>query len=163
MKNEKPKLRRERHPMPDFVLKSITRANLLKAYESRPPYQQNDYIGWITQAKRKETREARLAQMLDELRRGDAYMKMAYRPKWLEEAARRSKEWDENPSLGVPGEAVLRELRQKLIGELDAPAGRDVEKTWIVESEHRYAAFQRGELEALPGDEVMARVRQRIK
>ena len=45
-----------------------------------PPYQRNDYIGWIAGAKREETRRKRLSQMLDELRGGDRYMKMAYRP-----------------------------------------------------------------------------------
>lgn len=53
----------------------------MAAYKARPPYQQNDYIGWITRAKLEATRNKRLAQMLDELERGDAYMKMAYRPK----------------------------------------------------------------------------------
>ena len=56
-------------------------SQLSDAYENRPPYQQNDYIGWITDAKRQETREARLAQMLDELRRRDVYMKMPYKAK----------------------------------------------------------------------------------
>ncbi len=73
--------RRERHPMPDFVLKALRKTNLFDAYEARPPYQQNDYIGWITQAKREETREVRLAQMLDELAQGDRYMKMPYKSK----------------------------------------------------------------------------------
>jgi hypothetical protein len=46
--------------------------------ESDISYQQNDYIGWITRAKRDSTRQQRIDQMLDELTRGDAYMKMAY-------------------------------------------------------------------------------------
>ncbi len=53
----------------------------MDAYRARPDYQQNDYIGWITRAKREETQQRRLQQMLDELRRGDTYMKMTYRPK----------------------------------------------------------------------------------
>ena len=73
--------KRERHPMPDFVLESLKNSQLSDSYENRPPYQQNDYIGWITDAKRQETRDARLAQMLDELRRGDVYMKMSYKAK----------------------------------------------------------------------------------
>lgn len=71
--------KRERHPMPDDVLKALEQDNLFAAYRSRPPYQQNDYIGWVTSAKRAEKRNARLAQMLEELRRGDLYMKMAYK------------------------------------------------------------------------------------
>ena len=72
--------KRERHPMPDDILNAIETANLFDAYEERPPYQQNDYIGWISDAKRSVTKAARLAQMLDELRSGDRYMKMAYKP-----------------------------------------------------------------------------------
>jgi hypothetical protein len=71
--------KRERHPMPDYVLNALEAENLFEAYESRPPYQQNDYVGWLSDAKREETRATRLAQMLDELRSGDRYMKMAYR------------------------------------------------------------------------------------
>ena len=80
MAKRAPATKRERHPMPDYVLKALEQENLFEAYESRPPYQQNDYVGWITDAKRDETRTARLTQMLDELRRGDRYMKMAYKP-----------------------------------------------------------------------------------
>ena len=73
--------KRERHPMPENILDSLKKAKLFDAYSKRPPYQQNDYIGWITSAKRSETQAARLAQMLDELRRGDIYMKMPYKTK----------------------------------------------------------------------------------
>ncbi|MBI5178444.1 MAG: YdeI/OmpD-associated family protein [Nitrospinae bacterium] len=60
---------------------ALNKRGLADAYRARPPYQRNDYIGWITRAKREETRQKRLTQMLDELARGDRYMKMAYRPK----------------------------------------------------------------------------------
>jgi uncharacterized protein YdeI (YjbR/CyaY-like superfamily) len=56
----------------------------MDAYLNRLPYQQNDYIGWITRAKLKETKEKRLAQMLDKLKNGDSYMGMAYKAKPLE-------------------------------------------------------------------------------
>jgi hypothetical protein len=36
--------------------------------------------GWIGRAKRSSTRQKRLEQMLEELKRGDRYMKMRYRP-----------------------------------------------------------------------------------
>lgn len=75
------RLKRPRHPMPAFVREALVRRNLLDAYHSRPAYQQNDYIGWISRAKLRETKEKRLAQMLDELFRGDVYMKMAYQPR----------------------------------------------------------------------------------
>ena len=73
--------RREKHPMPEDVLTALEQENLFEAYSSRPPYQQNDYVGWITDAKRPETRASRLAQMLDDLTKGDRYMKMPYKPK----------------------------------------------------------------------------------
>ncbi len=53
----------------------------MEKYKVRPPYQQNDYIGWITRAKRPETREKRLKQMIDELYSGNAYMGMKYNGK----------------------------------------------------------------------------------
>lgn len=72
-------LKRPRHPMPPFVRRALLDAGLMEAYRLRPAYQQNDYVGWIRRAKREETRQRRLAQMLDELERGDRYMKMSYR------------------------------------------------------------------------------------
>ena len=73
------RLTRSVHPTPEFVRKALDEAGLWEAYRARPAYQQNDYIGWITRARRPETQFRRLEQMLDELRRGDAYMKMPYR------------------------------------------------------------------------------------
>ena len=70
---------RARHPMPKYIGEALAESKLAEAYRERPPYQQNDYIGWITRAKRPETQAKRLAQMLDELAAGDRYMKMPYR------------------------------------------------------------------------------------
>jgi len=67
--------------MPSFVRKALTENGVMEAYRLRPAYQQNDYLGWMARAKLEPTRQRRLAQMLDELARGDRYMKMAYRPK----------------------------------------------------------------------------------
>lgn len=72
-------LQRPRYAMSDFVREALEARGLMGQYERRPAYQQNDYLGWITQAKREETVQKRLAQMLDELERGDTYMKMRYR------------------------------------------------------------------------------------
>lgn len=74
-------LKRPRYPMPEFVFEALHERSLMDAYNARPPYQQNDYIGWITRAKREQTIQKRLNQMLDELQRGDKYMKMPYRQK----------------------------------------------------------------------------------
>jgi uncharacterized protein YdeI (YjbR/CyaY-like superfamily) len=69
--------------MPAFVRQALTKHGLMKAYRSRPAYQQNDYIGWIARAKQKGTQEKRLSQMLDELKLGGVYMKMDWRPRQL--------------------------------------------------------------------------------
>ena len=73
-------LTREIYPMPDFVERALRSRRLMRAYRSRPPHQQNDYIGWIKRAKLPETKQKRLDQMLDELEQGHAYMKMAWSP-----------------------------------------------------------------------------------
>lgn len=69
--------------MPDFVRQALVKHKLKDAYHNRPPYQQNDYVGWITRAKQVVTQKRRLEQMLDELVHGDSYMGMAWRPKRL--------------------------------------------------------------------------------
>jgi len=66
--------------MPPFVEEALRKSGLSDAYYERPAYQQNDYLGWIQRAKRPETRQRRLRQMLDELRRGGVYMKMNHPP-----------------------------------------------------------------------------------
>ena len=65
--------------MPAFIHEALERAGLTAAYDERPDYQRNDYISWITRGVREDTRQRRLAQMLDELRAGDVYMRMAWR------------------------------------------------------------------------------------
>ena len=70
---------RPENPMPGFVRRALMDRSLLDAYEARPWYQRNDYLRWITRAKREETVHRRLEQMLDELERGDVYMKMPYK------------------------------------------------------------------------------------
>lgn len=72
---------RPRYPMPDFIREALESRGVLEAYRARPPYQQNDYIGWITRAKRIETQQKRMNQMLEELEKGDVYMNMAWQPK----------------------------------------------------------------------------------
>ena len=76
------RLKRPRYKMPAFIRQALVKGKLMEAYRNRPAYQQNDYLGWITRAKRQETQEKRLAQMLEELARGgDRYMNMVYRAK----------------------------------------------------------------------------------
>jgi putative addiction module component (TIGR02574 family) len=55
------------------------------------------------------------------------------------------------------------ELVRALIDDLDPGKDPDVEKLWLEEAERRYAQYLRGEVEAIPGDEVMAEARKRLK
>ncbi len=66
--------------MPDDIAERLYRAGVMEDYEARPRYQRNDYLGWIGRAKREETRESRINQMIAELRDGGVYMKMGHRP-----------------------------------------------------------------------------------
>jgi uncharacterized protein YdeI (YjbR/CyaY-like superfamily) len=65
--------------MPDFFRDALNACGLMDAYRARPPYQQNDYIGWITRAKQEATKQKRLNQMLDELEKGGVYMGMKWK------------------------------------------------------------------------------------
>lgn len=73
------RLTRQINEMPDDIRQALEKGGVMRTYRSRPPYQQNDYVGWITRAKLPATRAKRLAQMLDELERGGVYMHMTWR------------------------------------------------------------------------------------
>lgn len=75
---KKSTLKRAENPMPPFVQEALDNHQLMDAYKARPSYQQNDYLGWISRAKLDATRQKRLNQMLDELKGGKKYMKMAW-------------------------------------------------------------------------------------
>lgn len=72
------RMKREIHEMPQDVTQVLNERGLMQAYNARPAYQQNDYVGWITRAKREETRLKRLNQMLGELEAGGVYMRMKW-------------------------------------------------------------------------------------
>ena len=71
-------LTRPFQPMPGFVRDAIKERGLLDKYDERPAYQRNDYLLWINEAIREETKQKRLEQMLDELERGGVYMRMKW-------------------------------------------------------------------------------------
>jgi len=75
------KMTRRVYDLPDYVTAALDESGLWERYRARPPYQRNDYIGWITRGKREETRQKRLTQMLEELQSGDAYMGRGYNAK----------------------------------------------------------------------------------
>lgn len=54
-------------------------------------------------------------------------------------------------------------LARILIEGLDPTLDSEVEQVWIAEAQRRYQAYLNGELEALPGDEVMAKARSRLQ
>ena len=66
--------------MPDDVEQELTEAGVLADYRARPFYQRNDYLSWIRRAKRLDTRQKRIRQMIDELDRGGVYMRMDHPP-----------------------------------------------------------------------------------
>ena len=63
-------------------------------------------------------------------------------------------------SLPLNEKAALARL---LIEELDSSVDADADQLWIAEAQRRYDAYLKGKLEAVPGDDVMARARNRIK
>lgn len=66
--------------MPDDVQQELEGRGLIDAYEQRPFYQRNDYLSWISRAKRIDTRRRRIDQMLEELEEGGVYMGMDHPP-----------------------------------------------------------------------------------
>lgn len=54
-------------------------------------------------------------------------------------------------------------LARILIEGLDPAVDRDADQLWIAEAQRRYQAYLKGEIEAHSGDEVMTRVRNRLK
>ena len=74
------KPKRPKNPMSTLVRNALNERGLMEAYRARPPYQRNDYLGWIAEAKLDATKQKRLDQMLEELAGGSSYMKMAWKP-----------------------------------------------------------------------------------
>jgi hypothetical protein len=72
--------KRPRHNMPIGIRAALTRRGLMAAYNARPAYQRNDYLGWIAMAERDATKAKRTEQMLRELERGGVYMGMKHAP-----------------------------------------------------------------------------------
>jgi hypothetical protein len=78
---------RPRHKMPAPIKAALQKHGVLAAYNRRPAYQRNDYLGWIAQAKTDATKAKRTAQMLNELERGGVYMGMQHAPSAKAKAA----------------------------------------------------------------------------
>jgi hypothetical protein len=78
MTSKKSQLKRPLNRMPSWIRQAIVDAGVMEQYRHRPPYQRNDYLGWIISAKLESTRQRRLDQMLRELESGDTYMNMPW-------------------------------------------------------------------------------------
>ena len=50
-------------------------------------------------------------------------------------------------------------LIRLLIGELDGPPDRDIEKAWIAEAKRRHQELIEGRVKGIPGEQVFANVR----
>ena len=74
-------LSRPINPMPDDVAEALDARGLHAAFDARPAYQRNDWMGWITRAKKAGTRARRIEEMLAELAAGHGYMGMAWHPR----------------------------------------------------------------------------------
>ncbi len=59
--------------------RALLAADLMDRYLDRPAYQRDDYLLWIASAKREDTRNRRIAQMLKELEAGGVYMRIPWR------------------------------------------------------------------------------------
>ena len=66
-----------------------------------------------------------------------------------------------------PRRRVPREERERLVDELleslNEPASTELDAAWAAEIERRLAAYDRGEVQALPAEEVFARARALAK
>ncbi|HYD73558.1 MAG TPA: YdeI/OmpD-associated family protein [Candidatus Binatia bacterium] len=83
--------KRPRHKMPARIKAALSKRGVLKAYNARPAYQRNDYLGWIAQGKTDATQAKRTNQMLSELDRGGVYMGMKHGASAKKRTARKAK------------------------------------------------------------------------
>ncbi|MBA3485730.1 MAG: YdeI/OmpD-associated family protein [Lysobacter sp.] len=67
--------------MPAPVRLALETHQVMDAYLARPEFQRHGYLDWIARARLDRTRGNRLQQVLDELGRGNCYMRMAWRPR----------------------------------------------------------------------------------
>ena len=54
-------------------------------------------------------------------------------------------------------------LALALVESLEPEDEGDIAEAWRVEAERRYEQFKRGEVQPIPGDEVFARIRSRLR
>jgi len=54
-------------------------------------------------------------------------------------------------------------LALALVESLEPEDEGDIAEAWRIEAERRYEQYKRGEVQAIPGDEVFARIRTRLR
>jgi len=54
-------------------------------------------------------------------------------------------------------------LALALVESLEPEDEGDIAEAWRIEAERRYEQYKRGEVQAIPGDEVFARIRRRLR
>jgi len=59
-------------------------------------------------------------------------------------------------------ESERAELALSLIESLDGPPDADADEAWRAEIERRVQQIENGEVQLVPGDEVLARLRRRL-
>jgi putative addiction module component (TIGR02574 family) len=55
------------------------------------------------------------------------------------------------------------DLIRSLIAELDGPADIDVETAWVREAQRRHREVVEGKVQPVPGEQVFANLRERLK
>lgn len=56
---------------------------------------------------------------------------------------------------------VRAELADRLLESLDESDQEEIDRLWAREAENRLAAYERGEIAAIPGEEVLASLKRR--
>ena len=54
-------------------------------------------------------------------------------------------------------------LLSHLLGELDGSMDEGVNEAWLIEAKHRYQQLKEGEVESIPGEVVIERVKDRLR
>jgi putative addiction module component (TIGR02574 family) len=74
---------------------------------------------------------------------------------------------DTAAELALRGRQLPRQERERLVDELLAslnePAAAELDAAWSAEIDRRLSAYDRGEIQALPAEEVFARARALAK
>ena len=63
-------------------------------------------------------------------------------------------------ALALPTDARAQVM--KILADSLLQVNKDIEQVWLEEADARFRAFKCGEMNAVPGDEVLARLRKRI-